>query len=63
MNAGHFHLIVNHLPIFAAMFGGLLMAAGLWRTMIGSPGSENPMMITDDLDARPTSRQDGRIHH
>ena len=31
MNAAHFHLIVNHLPLFAAMFGGLLMAAGLWR--------------------------------
>ena len=31
MNAAHLHLIVNHLPLFAAMFGGLLMAAGLWR--------------------------------
>ena len=31
MNAAHFHLIVNHLPLFAAMFGGVLMAVGLLR--------------------------------
>jgi hypothetical protein len=31
MNTAHFHLLVNHLPLFAAMFGGVLMAAGLWR--------------------------------
>ena len=31
MNAAHFHLVVNHLPLFAAMFGGMLLAAGLSR--------------------------------
>jgi hypothetical protein len=31
MTAAHFHLIVNHLPLFAAMFGGVIMAVGLWK--------------------------------
>ncbi len=31
MSSTHFHLVVNHLPRFAAMFGGILMAAGLRR--------------------------------
>ena len=29
MNAAHFHLIVNHLPLFAALFGGIILAVGL----------------------------------
>lgn len=29
MNAAHFHLIVNHLPLFAALFGGIILAFGL----------------------------------
>lgn len=29
MNAAHFHLVVNHLPLFAALFGGLILAVGL----------------------------------
>lgn len=31
MNAAHFHLIVNHLPLFAALFGGTILAVGLLR--------------------------------
>lgn len=31
MNAAHFHLIVNHMPLFAALFGGLILAAGVLR--------------------------------
>ena len=31
MNAAHFHLIVNHLPLFAALFGGAILAVGLLR--------------------------------
>ena len=31
MNAAHFHLIVNHLPLFAALFGGSILAVGLLR--------------------------------
>lgn len=31
MNAAHVHLIVNHLPLFAALFGGGLLAYGLLR--------------------------------
>jgi uncharacterized membrane protein len=29
MNAAHLHLMVNHLPLFATIFSGLLLAAGL----------------------------------
>jgi hypothetical protein len=29
MNAAHFHLIVNHLPLFTALFGGVILAVGL----------------------------------
>lgn len=29
MNGVHFHLVVNHLPLFAALFGGLILAVGL----------------------------------
>jgi uncharacterized membrane protein len=31
MNAAHLHLIVNHLPLFAALFGGVILAVGLLR--------------------------------
>lgn len=31
MNAAHIHLMVNHLPLFAALFGGGLLAYGLLR--------------------------------
>lgn len=31
MNAAHLHLMVNHLPLFAALFGGALLAFGLWK--------------------------------
>ncbi len=31
MNSAHVHLLVNHLPLFAAMFGGVFLAVGLWR--------------------------------
>jgi uncharacterized membrane protein YagU involved in acid resistance len=37
MNAAHVHLVVNHLPLFAAMFGGVvvtLVAAG-WTANLG----------------------------
>lgn len=31
MNAAHIHLMVNHLPLFAALFAGAILAFGLWR--------------------------------
>jgi formate hydrogenlyase subunit 3/multisubunit Na+/H+ antiporter MnhD subunit len=31
MNAAHFHLIVNHFPLFAALFAGAILAVGLLR--------------------------------
>ena len=31
MNAAHLHLLVNHLPLFAALFAGALIAVGLWQ--------------------------------
>lgn len=31
MNAAHIHLVVNHLPLFSALFGGALLAWGLFR--------------------------------
>jgi uncharacterized membrane protein len=31
MNAAHIHLMVNHTPLFAALFGGALLMFGLWR--------------------------------
>lgn len=31
MNSAHLHLMVNHLPLFAALFGGGLLAYGLLR--------------------------------
>ncbi len=31
MNAAHLHLMVNHLPLFAALFAGALLAVGLLR--------------------------------
>ena len=31
MNAAHVHLVVNHIPLFAALFGGALLAFGLWK--------------------------------
>ena len=31
MNAAHLHLMVNHLPLFAALFAALLLAVGLLR--------------------------------
>lgn len=34
MNAAHVHLMVNHLPLFAVMFGLVFLALGLWRPMM-----------------------------
>ncbi len=31
MNAAHLHLMLNHLPLFAALFAGALIAVGSWR--------------------------------
>lgn len=31
MNAAHVHLMVNHIPLFAALFGGALLGFGLWK--------------------------------
>lgn len=31
MNPAHIHLMVNHLPLFAALFGGGLLAYGLFK--------------------------------
>ena len=31
MNAAHFHLMVNHAPLFAALFGAMILAVGLLR--------------------------------
>ncbi|MBL0308380.1 MAG: hypothetical protein IPP77_01355 [Bacteroidetes bacterium] len=30
MNPTHLHLLINHLPIFGSLFGGLVLAYGLW---------------------------------
>lgn len=30
MNQTHLHLLINHLPIFASILGGLVLAHGLW---------------------------------
>ena len=30
MNQTHLHLLVSHLPIFGSIFGGLVLAHGLW---------------------------------
>jgi len=31
MNQAHWHLVFNHAPIFGALAGALLLAAGLWQ--------------------------------
>ena len=31
MNAAHFHLVVNHVPVVGTLIGLLLLAVGLWR--------------------------------
>lgn len=31
MNAAHIHLVVNHVPLFAALFGACLLAIGLLK--------------------------------
>ena len=31
MNAAHIHLVVNHVPLFAALFGAGLLAWGLFK--------------------------------
>ena len=31
MNAAHLHLMVNHFPLFASLFGGLIAAVGVYR--------------------------------
>lgn len=30
MTQTHIHLLINHLPIFGSIFGGLILAYGLW---------------------------------
>ncbi|TAL60947.1 MAG: hypothetical protein EPN85_06095 [Bacteroidetes bacterium] len=30
MNQTHLHLLITHLPIFGSIFGGLVLAHGLW---------------------------------
>jgi len=30
MNQTHIHLLINHLPIFGSILGGLVLAHGLW---------------------------------
>ncbi len=30
MNQTHIHLLITHLPIFGALFGGFVLAQGLW---------------------------------
>lgn len=34
MNAAHFHLMVNHLPLFAVLFALVFLAIGLWRPLL-----------------------------
>lgn len=31
MNAAHLHIAVNHLPLFALLFGAALLIAGRWK--------------------------------
>jgi len=33
MNAAHLHLMVNHLPVFGALFAGCILAYGLYRSL------------------------------
>jgi len=33
MNAAHLHLLVNHLPLFAALFAGAILAFALYRSL------------------------------
>jgi uncharacterized membrane protein len=33
MNAAHLHLLVNHLPLFATLFAGAILAFGLYRNV------------------------------
>ena len=30
MNQTHIHLLITHLPIFGSIFGGIVLAHGLW---------------------------------
>lgn len=30
INQTHLHLLITHLPIFGSLFGGLVLAYGLW---------------------------------
>ena len=32
MNATHLHLLITHLPIFGSIFGGLVLAHGIWTS-------------------------------
>jgi hypothetical protein len=34
MNAAHLHLMVNHLPLFALLFAGGLLLAGILRKQL-----------------------------
>lgn len=30
MDQAHLHLIINHLPVFGSILGGIVLAYGLW---------------------------------
>jgi uncharacterized membrane protein len=32
MNATHLHLLITHLPIFGSIFGGFVLAHGIWTS-------------------------------
>ena len=45
MNAAHFHLLITHLPIFASVFGALLLVWGLFKDSRESRQAAYVMLI------------------
>ena len=51
MNAAHFHLLITHLPIFASVFGALLLVWGLFKESRESRQAAYFMLIMAALGA------------
>jgi hypothetical protein len=56
MNAAHLHLMVNHLPLFAALFAGVLIAAGMMRKQVALTNAGLMIAVVAGLGAFAAAR-------
>jgi uncharacterized membrane protein len=51
MTTAHFHLLVNHLPLFGSMLAALVLAHGLWTKSVQTKIAAYNLLILSSLGA------------